>query len=363
MAKVPIEIVRIGKSYLKEVEEVVCLLDNIQTEFQISLLRPTEEGKFRLLEFKQAHADELLTKVKKVRNDLKGFHPYIIAVSDTSLLRSDNSTVCGDAYPENGIALFTFNKVVDAVVPTNKVKSYIAYYIARFSFNFLIPQHRSHDELTDCVFDTHVSKADLLNRIKSGGICDTCREKVMNEDYNITTSQFSCLQAMFRKAGELLMSDVETVENKSKKQKIFVGSSLEGIDVARKIQVELSNEFEVVIWNQGIFDKLGVSYIETLEQTVSYFDYGIFVFTPDDKIESRGETKKAARDNVIFELGMFTGKLTRHKAFLVYPQNSDIHILSDFAGITMAGYDTSVTNLQAALGPACDKIRTSIAIG
>ncbi len=73
MAKVPIEIVRIGNSFHKEIEEVVSLLESSQTEFQLSLLRPAEEGKFRLLEFKQAFADELLTKVKKVRNDLKGF--------------------------------------------------------------------------------------------------------------------------------------------------------------------------------------------------------------------------------------------------------------------------------------------------
>jgi len=360
MAKVPIEIVRIGNSFQKEIEEVVCLLDNIQTEFQLSLLRPAEEGKFRLLEFKQAFADELLTKVKKVRSDLKGFHPYLIAVSDTSLLRSDNSNVCGDAYPEQGVALFTFKHAVETVVPINKVKSYIAYYIARFAYNFLIPQHISHEELTECVFDTHVSKADLLNRIGSGAICDVCREKVMKEDYSMTTSQFSCLQVMFRKAKEFLTSDVETVVSKSKKQRIFIGSSVEGLAVARKIQVELSTEFEVIIWNQGIFDRLSISYLETLEQIVSYFDYEIFVFTPDDKIESRGEIKKAARDNVIFELGMFTGKLTRFKVFLVYPLNADIRILSDFAGITMAGYDSSVSSLHAAIGPVCDKIRTSI---
>jgi predicted nucleotide-binding protein len=360
MAKVPIEIVRIGNSFRKEVEEVVCLLDNIQTEFQLSLLKPIEEGRFRLLEFKEAFADELLTKVKKVRSDLKGFHPYLIAISDTSLLRNNKSYVCGDSFPDSGIALFTFNHVVDAVVPVNKVKAYIAYYIARFAFNFLIPLHKSHEEKSDCVFDTHISHVDLINRIKCGAICDKCREKVTTEDYNMTTSQFSCLQVMFSKARELLTNDIETVESKSKKQKIFIGSSFEGLNVARKIQVELENDFEVVIWNQGVFDRLSVSFLEQLEQTVNYFDYGIFVFTPDDKIESRGEMKKAARDNVIFELGMFTGKLTRRKAFLVYPKNSDIRILSDFAGITMAGYDPSVSSLHAAIGPVCEKIRTSI---
>lgn len=360
MAKVPVEIVRIGKALQKEIEEVVLLLNSSQTEFNLSLLLPAEEAKFRLLEFKQAYVDELLKKVKKVRDDLKGFHPFVIAVSDTTLLRGDDTIICGNAYPENGVALFSFHNIGETVVPINKIKAYIAYYIARFTFNFLTPQHRSHEELTECVFDTHVNRTELFERIKSGNICDVCREKVMNEDYSMTTSQFSCLQAMFRKAEELLTSDINNVAIRAQKPKIFIGSSLEGINVARKIQAELSNEFEVVIWNQGIFDKLGVSYLETLEQTVRFFDYGVFVFTPDDKIESRGETKRAARDNVIFELGMFIGKLTRHKAFLVYPVNSNIGILSDFAGITIAGYDSSLTNLQAALGPVCERIRSSI---
>src|SRR5262249_27005857 len=150
------------------------------------------------------------------------------------------------------------------------------------------------------------------------------------------------------------------VELKTAKYKIFIGSSTEGIEVARKIQNELHREFEIVIWNQGIFDRLGLSFLEILEETVNTFDYGIFVFTPDDTIQSRGEAKKIARDNVIFELGMFIGKLSRKKGFLVHPQNSDLHILSDFNGITMASYDPATTNLQAALGPVCDMIRTSI---
>ncbi|MGY3090266.1 putative nucleotide-binding protein [Hymenobacter sp. UYAg731] len=150
------------------------------------------------------------------------------------------------------------------------------------------------------------------------------------------------------------------MRKKAKKAKIFIGSSTEGLDVARKIQNDLAHEFDVVIWSQGIFDKLGLSFLEILEETVNAFDYGIFVFTPDDKIESRGQTKTTARDNVIFELGMFIGKLGRKKAFLIHPQKSDIHILTDFAGITKASYDPNASNLQAALGPVCDMIRTSI---
>jgi predicted nucleotide-binding protein len=360
MAKLPVEIVRIGKSFHGEIAEVVSLIDNIQKEFEFSILPSADEGKFQLLDFKQADANELLEKIKKIRSDLKGFHPYLVVISSIDLSSNGNTDLLGQAHPENGVAVFTFNNVPEIVIPTNKIKAYIAYYIAHYTFNFLIPQHRKHDESSDCVFDTKTDKTDLINCMKSGTVCDSCRATVMSPDYSMSASQFTCLSIIFGKVQELLKNDIEAVEEKSKKPKIFVGSSLEGINIARKIQTELSGDFEVVIWNQGIFDKLGLSFLEILEETVVCYDYGIFIFTPDDKIHSRGETKTITRDNVIFELGMFVGRLTRRKAFLVYPLNSDIHILSDFAGITKAGYDTTISNLQAALGPVCDRIRTSI---
>lgn len=45
------------------------------------------------------------------------------------------------------------------------------------------------------------------------------------------------------------------------------------------------------IWNQGTFN-LGESYMESLEKALTKNDFGVFVFTPDDEIESRGEMKK-----------------------------------------------------------------------
>jgi predicted nucleotide-binding protein len=360
MAKLPVEIVRIGKSFFKEIEEVVPLIDNIQKEIQFSILPAVDEVKFQLLDFKQADANELLEKIKKIRSELKGYHPYLIVISNIYLSGNGYTNLFGEAHPEEGIAVFTFNNVPDIIIPTNKIKSYIAYYIARYTFNFLIPQHRNHDETRDCVFDAKISKIDLISSMKSGAICDNCRTTVMSSDYNISASQFTCINAIFGKVEELLKNEITVVEEKSRRPKIFIGSSVEGINIARKIQAELSSDFEVVIWNQGIFDKLGLSFLEILEETVACYDYGIFIFTADDKIYSRGEAKTIARDNVIFELGMFVGKLTRRRAFLVYPLNSDIHILSDFTGITKAGYDATTSSLQAALGPVCDRIRTSI---
>ena len=48
-----------------------------------------------------------------------------------------------------------------------------------------------------------------------------------------------------------------------------------------------------------------------LEAVVLAYDFGIFVFTPDDETFVSGEVKHVARDNVVFELGLFVGKPRR----------------------------------------------------
>jgi predicted nucleotide-binding protein len=284
----------------------------------------------------------------------------LIVISNAFLSGEKYNNLFGEAHPEDGVAIFTFNNVPEIIIPTEKIKSYIAYYIARYTFNFLIPDHTTHNDTRGCVFDMKIQKTDIIKSMKAGSLCDDCRRTVTNPNYNISASQFTSLNLIFSKVEELYTINIKIVEEKAKKARIFIGSSVEGKNVAIKIQNELSHDYDISIWHQGLFDKLGLSFLETLEEIVNTFDYGIFIFTPDDKIESRGQTKAIARDNVIFELGLFVGKLTRKKTFLVYPQKNDIHILSDFAGITTASYDGTASNLQAALGPVCDKIRTSI---
>lgn len=359
MAKLPIEIVRIGNKFSTEIEEVIDLLNNAQKEIQFSLLSTSDEEKFQFLNYKEADVDEQIKEIDKIRNDLKGYHPFIIALCGGHLTNEYNN-LFGSCQAKKGVAIFTFHNVPEIIIPTAKIKSYICYFLARYVFNFLIPDHRNHVETRDCVFDFKQLKTDIIKSMKDGALCDECRSKVSNPKYSMSPAQFNSLNSLFAKSGELLHSEIKAIETKTAKPKIFVGSSIEGIEVARKIQNELNHEFEIVIWNQGIFDRLGLSFLEILEETLNTFDYGIFIFTPDDTIQSRGETKKIARDNVIFELGMFVGKLSRKKGFLIHPKNMDLHILSDFNGITKASYDPSTSNLQAALGPVCDQIRTSI---
>ena len=100
------------------------------------------------------------------------------------------------------------------------------------------------------------------------------------------------------------------------KPSIFIGSSSEALDFPRAVQEQLNPDAEVTIWTELPFAP-GQFTIETLLNNLKRFDFAVFVFSPDDKVTSRGSTSDAARDNVVFELGLFMGRLGRERAFVL----------------------------------------------
>ncbi len=116
------------------------------------------------------------------------------------------------------------------------------------------------------------------------------------------------------------------------KPSIFVGSSSEGIEIARAIEFQLKDAVEVTIWNEGIFG-LSESSLESLVNALDRFDFAILVLTPDDFTLSRDVLARSPRDNVMFELGLFMGRLGRARTFIVYDTRSSPKIPSDLAGL------------------------------
>ena len=146
------------------------------------------------------------------------------------------------------------------------------------------------------------------------------------------------------------------------KPTLFVGSSSESLDVAYAAQRNLEDVSEVVVWTQGIFE-LTRSYLESLLDALDDTQFGLFIFGADDLVKIRGREMATARDNVVFELGLFIGRLGRDRTFILMPRDSaDFHLPTDLLGISTATFQTPSRpdRLQAALGPACHDIRLAI---
>jgi predicted nucleotide-binding protein len=143
----------------------------------------------------------------------------------------------------------------------------------------------------------------------------------------------------------------------SAKPRVFIGSSTEGLEIAESIQAGLDYVAECTVWNQADF-RPSQTTIESLVEMSVAFDFAVIVMTADDTLIKRGNTTIAPRDNLVFELGLFTGSLGRGKAFLVKCRDEKIELPSDLQGVTTIDYGRRADeNLKAALAPVCLRMK------
>ena len=150
------------------------------------------------------------------------------------------------------------------------------------------------------------------------------------------------------------------------KSRVFIGSSAESIPYADAVLGELERECEVTPWYAGTFNATNYT-MEDLENAVDTNDFAIFICGADDVAEIRGISYYVTRDNTLFEMGLFWGKLKKGRVFFLVPSevkgegNEEYHLLSDLTGIEPFRYQLRTdSNLSAAVRVACGKMLTII---
>lgn len=143
---------------------------------------------------------------------------------------------------------------------------------------------------------------------------------------------------------------------------IFIGSSVERLEIAYALQEHLEYVAEPTVWTQDIFKPSSYALLDLVNATRK-FQFAIFVFAADDIVTLRNIASAAVRDNVVFEFGLFVGALGLNRCFLVMPRNTGtLHLPTDLLGLAPLTYaaDRSDRNLVAAMGPAANRVRLSI---
>ncbi len=148
------------------------------------------------------------------------------------------------------------------------------------------------------------------------------------------------------------------------KPMVFIGSSSENLDFAKKLREKIQNDSrDVSIWCDGGIFELSKSALDSLITSARNYDFAVMIFDDNDIVESRSKTSYAPRDNVIFELGLFMGSLGAERSYIVRSNSADLKIPSDLLGITTLvmdkdKLDESLGAVSAQISSAIDKLGT-----
>lgn len=127
----------------------------------------------------------------------------------------------------------------------------------------------------------------------------------------------------------------------SRMVKVFLGSAKENLVPLQSIAGLLREEgLSVTLWNE-LKAPASSFFLDDLIQNITSFDFGLFLFGREDVLTSRGVAHDAPRDNVIFEAGLFMGRLGRSRTFVVTPAAGDrpLKVMTDLAGIQLVKYE------------------------
>ncbi|MDP2816634.1 MAG: nucleotide-binding protein [Rectinemataceae bacterium] len=137
---------------------------------------------------------------------------------------------------------------------------------------------------------------------------------------------------------------------------IFIGSSREGLPIASALASAIPKDTALVtLWSEGVFGASNFP-IEDLSALLRSADFAALLASADDTVVTRGKEFYTPRDNIVFELGLFMGALSRQRTFLIVPQGVDIKIPSDLLGINTIRFNPGAPTPDDAVHGAAAEI-------
>jgi parallel beta-helix repeat protein len=140
---------------------------------------------------------------------------------------------------------------------------------------------------------------------------------------------------------------------------IFIGSSKEADSLVKSLAELLGSVsgITVVPWYDAF--TAGRTTIEDLAQRIDEVDFAAFFLLAEDHLISRGETMETARGNILFELGLFMGRNSRDRTFMLVDRKRRPQFPSDLYGTTFVDYEpeqlgelsAALSKLMAKAGP------------
>jgi hypothetical protein len=129
------------------------------------------------------------------------------------------------------------------------------------------------------------------------------------------------------------------------KSKIFIASSGRTLVLAEMLRDELTTEFcQATLWSEEGRLQPGSTIIEMLEGAAKQYDFAVIILAKDDVLTSGAGEVLKARDNCVFEAGLFMSAIGRKRCFLVNGVGQT-DLPSDLGGVISIRFEEP-SNLQ-----------------
>lgn len=117
------------------------------------------------------------------------------------------------------------------------------------------------------------------------------------------------------------------------KSKVFIASSRAALELARQLRAQLDpNTCEGKLWTEVSQQAASKSILTMLQEAAKEYDFAVVILTNDDvMLGNAGEISKA-RDNCVFEAGLFMGVIGQERCFLLSSVEAR-NLPSDLGGI------------------------------
>ncbi|QOR36154.1 nucleotide-binding protein [Clostridium sp. 'deep sea'] len=186
----------------------------------------------------------------------------------------------------------------------------------------------------------------ILSEIQFG-CWNTCNEDLQRYSWQKATNKLCNLITIILEDLSLTTDDIKCYKKKLANDKVFI---IHGHDGELKQEVARFIEklgLKAVILHEQI--KTGETIMERIEG-YSNIGFAIALLSPDDKVLSSNLSGKSsetyrARQNVIFEMGFFIGRIGRNRVFTIV-KGENLEILSDFGGVVYYSYDNDCWKLS-----------------
>lgn len=141
--------------------------------------------------------------------------------------------------------------------------------------------------------------------------------------------------------------------------KVFFGSSSEysaALDPLSAAMRAAGAQFDHIDWRSAFVG--GDLTLDRLLKTAEEVDFAVLVLSPDDILRSRNTESPAARDNVVFEAGLFMGNIGRERVLPLVPAALKPKLPSDWASWNWIEFDTSQRGYAQAASKIAERLRS-----